>query len=454
MEERTEALKKLSEAVEHSPVTVVITDKNGAIEYVNPEFSEVTGYSSEEAIGQNPSILKSGNFPDSFYQNLWDTILSGKTWRGEFLNRKKNDEEFWESASISPIKNDEGEITHFVAVKQDITEKKQIEEELVKSKRAAEDANKAKSDFLANMSHEIRTPMNAVIGMAHLALKTELTTKQRDYVDKIQSSANSLLGIINDILDFSKIEAGKLDIEAVEFDLSQTLDNVANVVAVKAQEKENLEVLFHVDSRVPNFLIGDPLRLNQILVNLGNNAVKFTERGEILLMTKVNSESGDKITLQFSVRDTGLGLTDEQQTKLFEGFLLKPINPSILFDTIMQAFGEAVPELLRVAQRKEKEGKAWENIKGSRVLLVEDNEINQQVAREILQGAGVNVTIANNGQEGVDAARTNQYDVILMDIQMPVMDGYAATRKIREWELKAQSRGQRAEDSGRRTDVR
>ncbi len=155
-------------------------------------------------------------------------------------------------------------------------------EDLDEEKAKAEEATRAKSDFLANMSHEIRTPMNAVIGMAHLALKTDLTPKQQDYLSKIQSSANSLLGIINDILDFSKIEAGKLDMEAVEFDLLETLDNVANVITVKAQEKEDLEVLFNLDSQVPNFLVGDSLRLNQILVNLGNNAIKFTEQGEIV----------------------------------------------------------------------------------------------------------------------------------------------------------------------------
>jgi len=471
--------------------------------------------------------------------------------------------------------------------------------------QAADAANQAKSDFLANMSHEIRTPMNAVIGMAHLALGTELTPKQQDYLNKIQTSANSLLGIINDILDFSKIEAGKLDMEAVEFDLAKTLDNVANVISVKAQEKENLEVLFYLDSRVPHYLVGDPLRLNQILVNLGNNAVKFTEQGEIVLTTKITERADDRVTLQFAIRDTGIGMTEQQQDKLFqafsqadtsttrkfggtglgltiskrlvnlmggeirvdsepglgttfsftanfglgkkkvkkrhlpssdlrgikvlvvddnptsrnilqemlesfsfavtlaasgedglaeieladrdkpfelvimdwmmpgldglatselikkhcklskipaiilvtaygreevmqrtdqiglEGFLIKPVSPSVLFDTILQAFGEEEPTASQISERSQINDYT-KDIQGARILLVEDNEINQQVAQEILIGGGLIVTVANNGHQGVEAAMQNHFDAILMDIQMPLMDGYEATRKIRE----------------------
>jgi PAS domain S-box-containing protein len=609
-----ENLKKLSRAIESSPASVVITDTNGTIEYVNSKFAEVTGYSQEEAIGENSQVLIAGDQPMAFYKDLWDTILSGKVWRGEFRNKKKSGETYWESASISPISNAGGEITHFVAVKEDITVRKRMEQSILNAKEAAEDATQAKSDFLANMSHEIRTPMNAVIGMSHLALKTELTPKQKDYLNKIQSSANSLLGIINDILDFSKIEAGKLDMESVEFNLDDVLDNLANLVMVKAQEKENLEVLFATAREVPRFLLGDPLRLGQVLINLANNAVKFTDSGEIVVSTELLKQDEAGLALKFSVRDTGIGLTEAQIGKLFqsfsqadtsttrkfggtglgltiskrlvnmmggeiwveskpgqgtnfsftakfglgkkkakkrlvpssdmrgmkvlvvddsatsrnilrdilesfsfevtlaasgeeglediqkadadqpyelvimdwkmpgldgieaarriknhqalsklpaiimvtaygreeimqqaeqiglEGFLIKPVSPSVLFDTTMQALGEGITKTSRISERNE-ESKDLKDIQGAQILLVEDNEINQQVAKEILAGGGLNVTVANDGQEAVNAVKDSYYDAILMDIQMPVMDGYAAARKIREWEEKLKAQG-------------
>ncbi|MGW8301496.1 MAG: PAS domain S-box protein [Desulfobacterales bacterium] len=863
-------LQKLSSAIEQSQVSVVITDPDGVIEYVNPKFSEVTGYRFDEAVGQNPRVLNSGTQSPEFYKDMWGTIKAGRVWQGEFANKKKNGEVFWENATISPLRNKEEQITHFVAVKEDITERKQAEEarkdseqrlaqiinflpdptfvidnegkvvtwnramekltgvaademvgkgnfeyalpfygerrpilidlvknwnaqyesrylsvtrdgknliseshhpslagkelylygtagliydtdgavagaiesirditekkkaddiireneerlsnilkttnegfwlidaedrtldvneamceilqrpneevvgksikeflddknikvireqeqahgegrkalyevsisradgnfvpclvnaaslldadgkkigtfgmftditerkhmedELIEAKHLADEANRAKGDFLANMSHEIRTPMNAVIGMTHLALKTELTPKQRDYLTKIQSSANSLLGIINDILDFSKIEAGKLDMESIDFNLDEVLANLANLVTVKAQEKKDLEVLFATDQDVPRSLVGDPLRLGQVLINLANNAVKFTEQGNIVVSTEVLKLDEKRVSLKFAVSDTGIGLTKEQAARLFQsfsqadtsttrkfggtglglaiskrlvemmngeiwvesepgqgstfnftavfglgeekgkrhfatsadmrgmkvlvvddnstsreifqdmlesfsfdvtlaasgkeglvelenapgekpielvimdwkmpgmdgieasrrikensdlahipkiimvtaygredvmrqaeqlrldGFLLKPVNPSILFDAVMQTFGKEISETSRGAWLKEQKAETLQNMQGARILLVEDNEINQQVAREILEGAGLRVTLADNGQEGVNAVQKNHFDAVLMDVQMPVMDGYAATREIR-----------------------
>ncbi|MBT8368418.1 MAG: PAS domain S-box protein, partial [Deltaproteobacteria bacterium] len=328
------------------------------------------------------------------------------------------------------------------------------------AKEAAEDANRVKSEFLANMSHEIRTPMNAVIGMAHLALKTDLTIKQQDYLSKIQSSANSLLGIINDILDFSKIEAGKLDMESVEFNLDHVLDNLANLITVKVQEKKDLEILFATSHRVPRLLVGDPLRLGQVLINLANNAIKFTDSGEIVVSTKLGRKDEDRVTLKFSVRDTGIGLTEDQIDKLFEAFsqadtsttrkyggtglglniskLLVEMMGGKIWVESQTGRGSTFNFTANFGLKQEKAQKRLRpstDLQGKKVLVVDDNATSRKIFEEILKSFSFEVSLAASGEEGLaeleSAPKDHPYDLVIMDWRMPGMDGLEASRRIK-----------------------
>ena len=497
---------------------------------------------------------------------------------------------------------------------EEVEERKRIEQELKKAMQNAQQAARAKSDFLANMSHEIRTPMNAILGMIHLALNTRLNQQQQDYLNKAKYAAESLLGIINDILDSSKIEAGKLDIEAIPFDLDKVLSNLSTMVSIKAQEK-GLELFFSVDTHMPRALIGDPLRLGQVLLNLTNNAIKFTEHGEITITIRPLDEKSTKneqIMLEFCVRDTGIGMTQEQADKIFQpfsqadtsttrkyggtglgltiskklvelmggqirvqsepgkgsrfiftcrlgvqkqskayhlppkldkklhntrvlvvddsqtsrmimqnylqalhfqvdtavsgeqalamldqakepyqlvfmdwnmpgldglettrkikshpslpqiptiimvsayhkeevlqqsenvsldGYLLKPVSQSILYDALLSTFGNNI-KTDSPADAQNKTGQCIQHLAGARILIAEDNEINQQIIREILTQAGLEVTLVENGQQAIEtlnahlshAPSGSLFDAVLMDLQMPLMDGYEATRLIR-----------------------
>lgn len=481
------SLLMLSRAVENSPAIVVITDHVGSIEYVNSKFVELTGFSAEDALGHNPRILNAGVQSKEFYQQMWDTINAGHEWRGEFCNRKKNGEIHWEHASISPIRDDHGQITHFVAVKEDITESRRIADELRRAKEEAEAGNRSKSEFLANMSHEIRTPLNAIIGFNTLALETQLTLQQHDYLSRVNFAATSLLRIINEILDFSKIEAGKLEFEHAVFSPREVLQNIINLFQQQAMHKE-LSLELHCSDNLPAELVGDSVRLGQVLVNLVGNAVKFTEQGAVSLYVAPTEYGCETVTLEFSVHDTGIGLAPDKLTKLFQPFtqadgsitrkfggtgLGLSISKRIVELTGGRIWAESEPgcgcvfsfsmpfsfpaadspvahQIVRtvcqpdempvllpyhqaVPQKQTDPSDVADELAGIRILLVEDNEMNRTLAVELLRRKGALIDSAVNGCEALAKVMHEAalYDIILMDLQMPGMDGYEATRKIR-----------------------
>lgn len=466
--ERTRAeekLRHLSSAVEQSHNTIVITDLNGSIEFVNPAFTRTSGYSSEEVIGKNINILKSGKTPFETYKNLWNTVTTGKVWQGEFINKRKNGDLYWETGTISPIKNEAGQMTHYIGVKEDITLCKQAKKDLKQAKQAAEAANMAKSYFLANMSHDIRTPMNAIIGFTELALKTKLTTKQQDYLSSIESSSQLLRNIINNILDFSKIEAGRLTMESINFCLDEVLDKLFDILGLRIEEK-GLQLFPTIDKKVPRYLIGDPLRLEQIFMNILTNAIKFTEQGDIVLKIELVELESKQVKLRFSVIDTGIGISSKAIPHLFEAFtqadgstirkfggtglglaickhLTKMMDGDIWVESQLgkgstfsftakfdRQVGNTESKFLHQPESITLQTKSI--LQGARILLVEDNFLNQQVAQEIMEQFNLVVEIANNGKEAVAAIANADFDAVLMDVQMPKMNGLDATQLIRE----------------------
>ncbi|MDC1067580.1 PAS domain S-box protein [Candidatus Kapabacteria bacterium] len=587
----------------------LIFAKNTSGNYVqaNTAFKKFIGMENNDVIGKTDYDLFPKDTADFFRENDKKMLDQGF---------KRNNEEWVDYPDGSKVLLDtlktpffdlNGTLLGLLGISRDITERNKAQEKLEKAIQAADAANSAKSQFLANMSHEIRTPMNAIIGLTHLALKTDLDKKQHDYLSKVEKSAKSLLGIINDILDFSKIEAGKLSVEHIEFDIEQVIDTVSNLITFKAQQK-GLELVFGIDHEIPVNLVGDPLRLGQIITNLCSNSVKFTDNGEIFVYVKRVMDSSKEIKLEFSVKDTGIGMTQDQVNKLFQSFtqadssttrkyggtglgltiskslvemmngdiwiesepdvgttfyftavfdrsnnerdrtftpsvdlrgmkvlicddnstslkvlqealesfsfevhtvssgseaigelqrskdqpyelvlmdwnmpemdgietsdiikhdalipqipvvimvtaydreelisqankvgidafLVKPVNYSLLFDTIMELFGKGNTKRSRKHKDGTKHEFALNEIKGANILLVEDNEINQQVATELFESSGFNVDVADNGQIAVDKVKENgpeAYDIVLMDLQMPVMDGYTSTKTIRQ----------------------
>ncbi|THB63348.1 MAG: response regulator [Desulfovibrio sp.] len=603
-----EALKQSEERfrrmLEATGEGFLFLDKELCIQEVNNALLKMFGYTREEVLGRTPLEFVTTETKKRLESGMAGGVEHAKRFEAEYIT--KNGRILPALINSNGLLDDRGDIVGYVAFITDIAEIKRVETELRRAKVLAEEGSRAKSEFLARMSHEIRTPMNAVIGMAHLALQTELTARQNDYLSKILAASDSLLGIINDILDFSKIEAGKLDLDTAPFNLDEVLGSLANMIALKAEEKD-IEILFPTDTNVPRSLVGDPLRLGQVLTNLATNAVKFTEHGEVVISTSVKERSPGKVVLAFSVRDTGIGMSGEQVRGLFEPFqqadgsitrryggtglglsiakriveamggeikvasqegrgsefvffaafglrseeqemcylppldlrnmrvlvvddnptarevlgealgsmsfraeaagssaeamamltqaaekdsqdpyrlaivdwkmpdqngmelveqiqldsrlsstkrilmltaygkwelmdqarkagadavVVKPVNQSLLFDAISEAFGQEVSRRTRPRGLAVDRRSLFARLNGARALLVEDNEINRQVATELLLQAGMAVSTAATGEQGVSMAGQSDFEVILMDIQMPGMDGYEAARRI------------------------
>jgi PAS domain S-box-containing protein len=477
-----EQLRKLFQAVEQAQESVVITNLDVKIEYVNETFLRNTGYSREEVIGQNPRMLQSGKTPPENYASLWSALYEGRSWKGELYNRRKDGSEYIEFASITPIRGNDGVITHYLAMKEDISEKKRLGkeldyyhlhlEELVEQRTAelatalkeANVANVAKSTFLANMSHEIRTPMNGILGMAQILRRGGVTPQQASHLDKIDASGKHLLAIINDVLDLSKIEAGKLLLEHDDFSLLKLFNAAKDLVSLAATHK-GLEISIDL-SGLPLMLRGDSTRLSQVLLNYLGNAVKFTEKGHIALSGRVLEETNTDYLLRFEVSDTGIGLTDEQKSRLFRAFEQADNSTTrkyggtglgliIALHIAQQMGGKAGVEstfgvgstfwitariskpeqgvnVARAVTEELAEAILRQEYANKRILLAEDEPINQEIAQFLLEEAVLSVDTASDGEQAIKMVASNTYDLILMDVNMPKLNGLEATKVIRK----------------------
>jgi PAS domain S-box-containing protein len=451
----------LEQLFEASTEAIAFINENDRVERINSQFTAIFGFPSNEVIGKS---LDETIIPPSHREEgkaVKFEIKKGRHIFHETVRQCKDGSLLDVSVTGMPI-SIEGKDAGVYAIYRDISSQKKAEQELKKAKTAAEEATRAKSDFLANMSHEIRTPLNAIIGLSHLAKETQLTPQQLDYQEKIHASAYTLLRLIDDILDFSKIEAGKLDLERISFNLGEVLERMSSIISVKSNEK-GIGFSLHVQDSIPNYLRGDALRLEQVLLNLTSNAVKFTSKGEVSVAVELVEESEQEAVLQFIISDTGIGMSPEQVEQLFQPFhqadfsitrkyggtglglaicrrLLEMMGSEI---QVQSTLGLGSKFIFMVRFEKAECGGAEiiagiskelakELLVGRRILLVEDNDTNLQVARELLEQVGLEVVSAANGLEAVALAAKERFDGILMDLQMPVMDGLTATREIRK----------------------
>lgn len=491
--ETQERVHTLSQALEQSPQPMMITDPQANIEYVNQAFVDHMGYTREEIRGANARILETPQSTQPTRAALWTRLSDGLPWRGKLTNRHRNGEARSVFVTIGPIRNTEGRVTHLVSTEEDITDRErmgveldryrdQLEglvaqrtAELDEATKRAERANLAKSEFLANISHEIRTPMNAIVGLTHLLLSDQPTPSQAERLKSMDVAAEQLVAMLSDVLDLSKIEAGRFELDHLPFQVRDIVLSLFNLLWSQAEEK-GVSASARIDADVPQAAVGDGLRLGQVLLNLLSNAVKFTEEGTVRLHVAVKRQTATHTTLRFEVQDTGIGIEPAQQDKLFRPFeqgdssttrrfggtglglaissrivemmggsigmeSLPGVGSTFWFEVPLQAAAgpAARPRGDGAALRIEPPAAGTDvdaphALDGStlRVLLVDDNRLNRRVAAEILTRHGCKVTEATDGESGVALARNHDFSLILMDLQMPGLDGISATRQIRQ----------------------
>ncbi len=455
-------IKKLSLVISKTDNAVLIADKTGKIQWVNEGFVRLSGYSLQDIAGTRGEIVRHGKqtglYPENpFFKKI---IIEKVSVTYESHNFKKDGTEYWTVSTLTPILNDDGELENIVVIDSDITSRKKAEKEILNAKKLAEESSRAKELFLANMSHEIRTPMNAIMGIVQIMQDAELNNIQKKYLRSLQFAGENLLYIINDVLDFSKIESGKMNIEKIEFNISTLIEDLIGAMDYRAKEK-NISLKTEVQKNISKNLIGDPVRINQILTNLIGNSIKFTEKGYVKLSIKEKARGNEKVTLAFEVEDTGIGIAKDKQELVFAAFeqaqmetsrkyggtglglsivkrLIELHGGSISLESKLGkgskfSFELAFPMATKnhIKQENSIQPEPVFDLKNKEVLLVEDNSLNQMVAEKFLENMGLTIHIAENGAEAVKMLKKKNYDLVLMDIQMPEMDGYEATHYIR-----------------------